>query len=610
MFGGIIIAVIGNLFIGASLVFDKIFLKDKVSGNVLNYVFWIGLLNGFGLLLLPFGFHAPTLAILTRSLLAGAIFIAGLSFYYLALKKGEASQSLAIIGGFSPVATFLIGNLFLGASLNIAEKIAFGVLAAGGFLLFASEKISFRKILPLVVLAAIFAGISRVAEKSVFDASDFITGFVTIKIFTLLAALALLLSKRARAVIFTATKAAAPKHKILYLGNRFLAGLGSFSIFYAIKLNNPAIVEAIGGIRYVVIFLLALALTRFRPQWLSEKFRGWALAGKIIATFFILIGLLGLGLQTYYKSKPLIPPSQISWGVTFSAYESSLLGLDWRENYGAIISDLRPKMLRLIAYWQYLEPKPDEWDFKDLDYQMEQAKIAGIPVTLAIGQKVPRWPECHYPEWLNQNDTQGRQQELLKYIAAVVSRYRNGPELKMWQVENEPFLNFGICPPNDAQLLTKEITLVKSLDPAHPVLTTDGGEYGDWARAASRGDIFGTTMYRKVHIKVLGYITYPLTPQFFQLKKSLVQLITGKPNQRFIVSELGLEPWDEKQLYEISVAQQLSRFNIDDFKSVIAYAKEARFDTYYMWGAEWWYWMKARQNDPRFWDTAKEIFKR
>jgi drug/metabolite transporter (DMT)-like permease len=79
--------------------------------------------------------------------------------------------------------------------------------------------------------------------------------------------------------------------------NRFLSGVGSFLIFYAISLAHPAIVDAISGVRYAVIFLGALLLTKLRPAWLQEKFQGWQLVSKAIATCLVVAGLVLVGMN-------------------------------------------------------------------------------------------------------------------------------------------------------------------------------------------------------------------------------------------------------------------------------------------------------------------------
>ena len=55
--------------------------------------------------------------------------------------------------------------------------------------------------------------------------------------------------------------------------------------------------------------------------------------------------------------------------------------------------------VRLSAQWDQIEKKKGEYDFNDLDWFMGEADKRGAKVALAVGQKVPRWPECHAPEW-------------------------------------------------------------------------------------------------------------------------------------------------------------------------------------------------------------------
>jgi hypothetical protein len=59
-----------------------------------------------------------------------------------------------------------------------------------------------------------------------------------------------------------------------------LACLGSFIIFYAISLMRPALVDAITGLRYVIIFAVSYGLTVLRPRLLREDFSGSVLFGK------------------------------------------------------------------------------------------------------------------------------------------------------------------------------------------------------------------------------------------------------------------------------------------------------------------------------------------
>lgn len=47
--------------------------------------------------------------------------------------------------------------------------------------------------------------------------------------------------------------------------------------------------------------------------------------------------------------------------------------------------------------------------------------------------------------------------------------------------------------------------------------------------------------------------------------------------------------------------------NISQFKENIDYAKAVGFPENYLWGAEWWYWLKVKHNDPRYWQEVKKL---
>src|SRR5579883_3097184 len=110
---GVFVAVIAQAIIGASLVWDKALLQKKGTQNLLAYVFWLGAISVFGLLLIPFGFRMPPWKIAAVGFSAGAVDMVASYFYYAALKAGEASEELAAMGGFAPVATVLLSIPFL-----------------------------------------------------------------------------------------------------------------------------------------------------------------------------------------------------------------------------------------------------------------------------------------------------------------------------------------------------------------------------------------------------------------------------------------------------------------------------------------------------------------
>ncbi len=302
-------------------------------------------------------------------------------------------------------------------------------------------------------------------------------------------------------------------------------------------------------------------------------------------------------------------PEKITYGVSFSKFHSDELKLDWKETYLAILDDLKVKHLRFSAHWPNTEPEKGKYNFSELDFQMAEAEARGADVILAVGRRLPGWPECHEPDWAKKLSVEKKQEELLKYIETVVGRYKELKSLKYWQVENEPFLGFfsrSSCGALDEAFLDKEITLVKKLDPVHPVLLTDSGEFGTWLSAYRKGDIFGTSLYLYIWNRKFNLpFRYPILPAFFRFKQNLVNLVLErKPS---LIIELSAEPWLLQPITDTPIKTLQERMGLDKFNEMINFARQTGFDTQYLWGAEWWYWMK-KQNYPEHWQRAKKLF--
>jgi uncharacterized membrane protein len=294
---GILIAILAHGIIGLSLVWDKILLENPETQDVINYVFWLGAISIFGLLLMPFGFHTPSWRVAGLAFAAGVIQLAANYFYYDALKLGEASQALAIMGGFSPLFTYLIAIPLLKEPLGGASIPGFALLVLGGFVMFSSEPMNLRVIIPLIISAAVTFGLSSVLQKMAFEETNFVSAYVIFTLGTFAGALFLLVRKKWREEIFRTSEHASPRSKELYFLNRFANGVGSFLVFYAISLASPAVVSAISGLRYALIFVTVFYLTRFHPRLLHEEYRGWALTAKTIGTLLVVAGLVFVGLS-------------------------------------------------------------------------------------------------------------------------------------------------------------------------------------------------------------------------------------------------------------------------------------------------------------------------
>lgn len=325
---------------------------------------------------------------------------------------------------------------------------------------------------------------------------------------------------------------------------------------------------------------------------------------RFLRFLVFLIALLILG-GFYLVRKPVGFSQTFEWNVVFSKIWSQRLGLDWKDNYLAILNDLKPKKVRIPVYWQEIEAKEGRFVFSDYDFMVKEAGLRNIQVILVVGRKTPRWPECHLPDWAKERTQEDQKKAVLKMIEPTINHFKDFKNVYAFQIENEPFLNFGECPLFGGDFLSREIELVKSIDTKRPVITTDSGELSFWLPSAKRGDIFGTTMYRFVHSPTFGFVTYPFPPQFFWLKANLVHLFY--PQKPITVSELQAEPWGDKMIYDLTLEEQIKAMSPERFLGNFEYAKQVGFSEIHLWGSEWWYLLKTKFQRPEYWEMVKKL---
>jgi hypothetical protein len=330
--------------------------------------------------------------------------------------------------------------------------------------------------------------------------------------------------------------------------------------------------------------------------------------GFIILAIIVLFTAYSFAVAEWYVNKHKNQPLVL--GATFIPDYAQSFGLDPVQTLNAMLSDLKLKQVRLVSYWSEIEPTPGKYDFSQLDQEFALANKHGAKVSLSVGLRQPRWPECHEPGWvtIDPNNRQSWEPQLNKFIETVVHRYKNNPALQDYELENEYFMKvFGECKDFDRSRLIAEYNLVKGLDTNHHVIVSRSDNWVGVPIGQPTPDEFAISVYKRVWDATFThrYYEYPLPAKFYAMLAGTEELISGRD---MIIHELQAEPWTPNglQITQISKQEMYKSMNPQRLKSRIEYGEATGMRTIDLWGAEWWYYMKVKQNDPGEWNVVKQ----
>src|SRR3989344_7507458 len=332
----------------------------------------------------------------------------------------------------------------------------------------------------------------------------------------------------------------------------------------------------------------------------------WRKVLALTLAFMVLLTGVYYAVAQWYIAKHSKEP--LTYGVTFVPNYARYYDLDPKEVLSAILNDLKVKQVRLVSYWDSIDPSPGNYDFSELDWQFDMAEKAGVKVSLAIGLRQPRWPECHMPSWAEVKSKSEWVTDLKTSMAKVIERYKNRPSLDTYQLENEFFMTvYGICPDFSRDRLIDEYNMVKVLDPNHPVIVSRSNNWVGIPVGQPRPDVFGISVYKRVWDKTITkrYFEYPLPAWFYAALAGWGQLLTGR---NMIIHELQAEPWvpDGYELKIAPISEQNKSMNPKRLKDRFEFGRATGMREIDLWGAEWWYWRKVHFGHPSLWNTAKE----
>lgn len=316
------------------------------------------------------------------------------------------------------------------------------------------------------------------------------------------------------------------------------------------------------------------------------------------------------GIAQWYIQKHANEPFRL--GATFVSGYAEYFGLDPKDTLHAMFDDLGIRDIRLVSYWDEIEKTPGTYDFKNLDWQFEMAKQYNAKVSLAIGLRQPRWPECHMPTWAMQIPKSEWQPKLMDFMSATINRYKIHPQLESYQLENEYFLKvFGECKDFDRDRLVAEFNLVRSLDPNRLLIVSMSNNAIGTPIGQPVPDEWAISVYKRVWDKTVTkrYFEYPIPAWYYGFRAGFT-LITRGHNS--FIHELQTEAWPahDQGIKDATIEEQNKSLDAKRLESRIEYGRATGMRKVGLWGVEWWYWRKVKKDDPSLWNVGKQAIQK
>jgi len=312
----LIVTISFYFILAAVFLIDKYLLTSSIP-NPKFYTFYVGALGIFVLIFIPFvGFYVPSFFQIILAILAGAIYIYALFWFYKSLQLFEASRVVPAISGLVPLFTFFL--VYISSSgkevLPAFGVIAFILLVLGSVLMaMEREKFINLKSLKISLICAFLLSLSFTLSKYVYLNQSFWNGFIWIKFGGVIMGFCFFLFTKDIREKFLKIKNNFGKEKIssmvaqknfktpiIFLSNQ-TAGAGANILqnwaFALAPLAYIAVINALQGVQYVFLLILTVLISLKFPKILKEEISRKILIQKIFAILLIVGGLVILSLK-------------------------------------------------------------------------------------------------------------------------------------------------------------------------------------------------------------------------------------------------------------------------------------------------------------------------
>ncbi len=280
-------------FFNAISVLSSKFLLNRSILDPLVYTFFISLISFLAILALPFT-SIPSLEVFNLASFSTLLWTAGAYFMFKALKLGNVSRVIPIIGTLIPIILLIFASKTEAPSY--AQTWGVCLLIFGMILLTISDwrgQLKIKEVLFEVLSATTFA-FSYIIIRYAYLKLDFFSVLVWSRVILLPLVIIMLFIPVLRKKIITSNGLKInflSKTGLIFLGGQTSGALSELLILFSISLANPALVNSLQGTQYVFLLFFALLLSKKYPGIFQEKYTYPVLFSKIAGLILIGIGL-------------------------------------------------------------------------------------------------------------------------------------------------------------------------------------------------------------------------------------------------------------------------------------------------------------------------------
>lgn len=310
----ILLAIAAQFLNAVVSLIDKYIVTSKhILPQPFVYAFYVCLLSGGAIVLYAFSaipvpldgvsfpslrnVQFPTLEVVGLSMLAAYTFFYALVSMFKALQQADASDVVPIVGAVTVIGSYGLGYLFLGTKLSPNFLLGVVLLAVGTALV---SHFRFSWVGALSSLyAGVFFALHYVVLKGLFNTTSFDDGFFWSRMGFVLFAVSLLLVPSYGGKILTQAKATSKRAGVFVLANKIIAGFASVLVLKAIELGDVSVVQALGGVQYVFIFLLGVMVVG--PYTSSSACGEKGCTPKVLLHKALFIAIITLGFFVLFR---------------------------------------------------------------------------------------------------------------------------------------------------------------------------------------------------------------------------------------------------------------------------------------------------------------------